>query len=144
MWPPSASCSASRRVAAGGRACDDGLMQRIAVVLVAAVSAVMLFGSEHAQATWSIVGVDEETGEVGVAVASCVGSEVTVVPVLVPGVGAAASQANLSSASGDRLVMALESGQDAQGAIDAIPDVRSILVRLNVNITGSVFDRGQQ
>lgn len=95
-------------------------MQRMAVVLVAVVTAVTLFGAGHAQATWSIVGVDAETGDVGVAVASCVGSEVTVVPVLVPGVGAAASQADLSSASGDRLVMALESGQDAQGVIDAV------------------------
>jgi len=77
---------------------------------------------DRAAATWSIVGVDPETGEVGVAVASCVGFEVTVVPVLVPGVGAAASQADLSPASGDRLLAAMRPGADAVEVIDAVVD----------------------
>ena len=77
-------------------------------------------GATAAQATWSVVAVDEETGEVGVAVASCVGFEVTVVPVLVPGVGAAASQANISKPSGERMVDALVGGASAQEAIDAV------------------------
>ena len=64
------------------------------------------------------------------AVASCVGFEVTIVPVLVPGVGAAASQADISRASGDRIVDALQPGASAQEVIDAVvaaddrPDAR--------------------
>ena len=101
-------------------ACDDARMQRLSIaVLVAAVGALVL-GAGQAHATWSIVGVDPETGEVGVAVASCVGFEVTVVPVLVPGIGAAASQADLSRGSGDRLVDALESQVAAREVIDAV------------------------
>ena len=80
------------------------------------------FVAASAEATWSIVAVDEETGEVGVAVASCVGFEVTVVPVLVPGVGAGASQANISRPSGQRMVDALASGASAQETIDAVVD----------------------
>jgi uncharacterized Ntn-hydrolase superfamily protein len=78
------------------------------------------FAAASADATWSVVAVDEETGEVGVAVASCVGFEVTVVPVLVPGVGAGASQANISGPSGQRMVDALTAGTPAQETIDAV------------------------
>ena len=95
-------------------------MQRLSVALLVAVMGVLAFGAGQAEATWSIVGVDPETGEVGVAVASCVGFEVTSVPVLVPGLGAAASQADISRPSGDRLVDALQSGASAQGVIDAV------------------------
>ena len=82
--------------------------------------AMLGFGAPAAEATWSVVAVDEETGEVGVAVASCVGFEVTVVPVLVPGVGAGASQANISKPSGQRMVDALAGGASAQETIDAV------------------------
>lgn len=84
-----------------------------------AILAVLSVG-DRASATWSIVAVDPDTGEVGVAVASCVGFEVTVVPVLVPGVGAAASQANISSASGDRLLAAMVPGADAADVVDVV------------------------
>ena len=100
--------------------CDDARMQRLSIAVLVAVLGSVLLVAGRADATWSIVGVDAETGEVGVAVASCVGFEVTVVPVLVPGVGAAASQANISKGSGDRIVDALESGASAQEVIDAV------------------------
>lgn len=90
----------------------------LAVVSVAV--AIVGFAATSAQATWSVVAVDEDTGEVGVAVASCVGFEVSVVPVLVPGVGAGASQANISGPSGRRMVDALESGASAQETIDVV------------------------
>lgn len=77
-------------------------------------------GIQSASATWSVVAVDEETGEVGVAVASCVGFEITVVPVLVPGVGAAASQAAISAPSGDRLVEAITGGATAADAVATV------------------------
>jgi uncharacterized Ntn-hydrolase superfamily protein len=95
-------------------------MHRLSIAVLVAVLATALLDTGRAEATWSIVGVDAETGEVGVAVASCVGFEVTVVPVLVPGIGAAASQANISKGSGDRLVDALESQASAQEVIDAV------------------------
>lgn len=88
--------------------------------VLAVVVAVLVLGMPSALATWSVVGVDEETGEVGVAVASCVGFEVSVVPVLVPGVGAAASQADISELSGERLVDALEGGATAAEAVEAV------------------------
>jgi len=91
------------------------------VLVVFGVALAMLgFGAASAEATWSVVAVDEETGEVGVAVASCVGFEVTVVPVLVPGVGAGASQANISKPSGQRMVDALAGGASAQETIDVV------------------------
>lgn len=95
------------------------VMQRVGVVLVA-VLAVGLLGVPAARATWSVAAVDEGTGEVGVAVASCVGFEVSIVPVLVPGVGAAASQADISELSGDRLVESLESGASASEVVEAV------------------------
>ena len=95
-------------------------MQRLSIAVLVAVVGTVLLGAGQAEATWSIVGVDPETGEVGVAVASCVGFEVSIVPVLVPGIGAAASQADLSRASGDRLVDALELQVSAQEVIDAV------------------------
>jgi uncharacterized Ntn-hydrolase superfamily protein len=94
-------------------------MRRFAACVLVALTAMALVGAGSAQATWSIVGVDEATGEVGVAVASCVGFEVTVVPVLVPGIGAAASQADISGESGERIVAAMEPGVSAQDVIDA-------------------------
>ena len=94
-------------------------MIRFAAGVLVALAAVAFVAAGSAQATWSIVGVDDATGEVGVAVASCVGFEVTVVPVLVPGIGAAASQADISGGSGERIVAAMESGANAQDVIDA-------------------------
>ena len=91
-----------------------------ALIIIGIVVAILGLTTASAQATWSVVGVDDETGEVGVAVASCVGFEVTVVPVLVPGIGAGASQANISAPSGQRMVDALMGGATAQETIDAI------------------------
>ena len=94
-------------------------MRRLGAVLVA-IFAVGVLGTPAAQATWSVAAVDEETGEVGVAVASCVGFEVSVVPVLVPDVGAAASQASISELSGARLVEGLEGGASASEVVEAV------------------------
>ena len=97
------------------------MVSRVFIVLSAAL-VILGLTAISAEATWSVVAVDEETGEVGVAVASCVGFEVTVVPILVPGVGAGASQANISKHSGQRMVDALASGASAQETIDAVVD----------------------
>ena len=110
------------RGVSSGHLSDLEAVQVFRGVSFALVLILALFGLgvQGAEATWSVVGVDPETGEVEVAVASCVGSEVTVVPVLVPGVGAAASQADLSAPSGARLVEALESGATPQEVIESV------------------------
>jgi uncharacterized Ntn-hydrolase superfamily protein len=91
-------------------------------VVFAVAFAMLGFAATSAEATWSVIAVDETTGEVGVAVASCVGFEVTVVPILVSGVGAGASQANISRPSGQRMVDALVDGASAQETIDTVVD----------------------
>jgi uncharacterized Ntn-hydrolase superfamily protein len=90
------------------------------LVVVSTTVAMFSVGMQAAQATWSVVAVDAETGEVGVAVASCVGFEVSVVPVLVPGIGAAASQADISANSGERFVASIEAGATAVEVVDAV------------------------
>lgn len=92
------------------------LIRRTLTTLGGAAAAILV-AAVPAHATWSVIGTDPATGEVGVAVASCVPGEVVVVPVLVPGTGAAASQANLNGSSGDPLVADLQAGQTAQQVI---------------------------
>ena len=105
----------------GSRAIVSGI--RRTLVSLGAMLAVFGFGLQPANATWSIVAVDEQTGEVGVAVASCVGFEVSVVPVLVPGVGAAASQALISEPSGERIVKALSAGATAEETVNVVVSI---------------------
>lgn len=88
----------------------------VATVAIAGIAAV------PAHATWSVIGTDEETGEVGVAVASCVPVEVVQVPVIAPGYGAGASQALLNGASGEPMLAALESGATAEEVIATVTD----------------------
>ncbi|MCL1601948.1 MAG: DUF1028 domain-containing protein, partial [Actinomycetia bacterium] len=127
------------------------MMIRSLIVLLAATAATFATGVQPADATWSVVAVDEGTGEVGVAVASCVGFEVSVVPVLVPGVGAAASQADISELSGARIVKALSLGATAEETINVVvstddaPDDRQfgvvVLTRGGAGWTGAnTFD----
>lgn len=78
-----------------------------------------------AQATWSIVGVDPETQEVGIAVASCVPAPfgTTILPQvagLVPGVGALAAQAQFSQQTRDQAVQLLARGHTPQEVIDMV------------------------
>jgi uncharacterized Ntn-hydrolase superfamily protein len=53
----------------------------------------VVYPTQMEMTTWSVVGVDAKTGDVGVAVASCVPSFGDAVAALVPGKGAAATQA---------------------------------------------------
>lgn len=82
---------------------------RLTTASLFAVAASLLLAAP-AWATWSIDGVDPETGEVGVAVASCVPFEVGRVAVVVPGKGAASSQADISTKSGPELVRQINGG----------------------------------
>ena len=60
--------------------------------------------------TWSVVGVDPETGDVGVAVASCVPRHGDAVAALVPGKGAAATQAGFDVRNRNRVFELLQEG----------------------------------
>lgn len=75
----STGCSVDRSPSRADGVCHAARVQRLSITVLVAVLATVLFGVGRADASWSIVGVDSETGEVGVAVASCVGFEVTVV-----------------------------------------------------------------
>ena len=89
----------------------------LGAVVLAAVAAA------PAGATWSLVAVDPETGEVGAALASCVPPSILgrptapLVPiVLVPGQGAAVTQGELNLTAPDRIIELLGAGA-APGAI---------------------------
>lgn len=84
-------------------------------VIAASVFALLAAAPDVAHATWSVVGVDAATGEVGVAVASCVEAPfgTTLLPDVVglaPGVGALAAQALLNAQTRDLAVMLLTQG----------------------------------
>lgn len=95
---------------------------RRAFATAAATIALTMAAAVPAAATWSITATDPTTGEVGVAVASCVPGEVVRVPVLAPGQGAAATQAQLNFESGPTLLTALQSGASAQEVITEVTD----------------------
>jgi uncharacterized Ntn-hydrolase superfamily protein len=76
-----------------------------------------------AGATWSIVAVDPDAQQVGVAVASCVEDPLgdTILPEVVglaPGIGAMAVQAQFHQSVRDAAVERLQAGFDAQAIID--------------------------
>ena len=72
------------------------------------------FPSELDMTTWSIVAVDPETGDVGVAVSSCVTVFGDAVAALVPGKGAAATQAGFNIDNRNRVFEAINEGLTAE------------------------------
>ncbi len=92
-------------------------LRRGSLAVAGTVLVLTAMAAAPAAATWSIVGVDPKTGEVGVAIASCVGFETALAPTLVPGKGAAVSQAGLYKESGAAIVKGLEDGQSADQVI---------------------------
>lgn len=92
------------------------------ILTAAAAAALTVAAAVPAHATWSIAATDPTTGEVGVAVASCVPGEVVRVAVLAPGQGAAATQANINFVSGPTILSALEAGSSAEQVIAAVTD----------------------
>jgi len=95
------------------------MCRRISVVSVVAVGASLLLAAP-AGATWSVDGVDPATGEVGVAVASCVPFDVGRVAVVVPGKGAGSSQAKQNSASGAPMAQAISTAATPEEVIAAV------------------------
>ena len=92
------------------------------LITAAATLALTVVAAVPAHATWSIAATDPTTGEVGVAVASCVPGEVVRVAVLAPGEAAAATQANINFESGPTLLTTLESGASAEEAVATVTD----------------------
>ena len=72
--------------------------------------------------TWSVVGVDPKTGDVGVAVASCVPSFGDAVAALVPGKGAAATQAGFDIKNRNKVFEAIKEGLTAEAVIAQVTD----------------------
>lgn len=73
--------------------------------------------------TWSVVGVDVATGDVGVAMASCVPNTLAdALASLVPGKGAAATQAGFDVNNRNRVYAALKEGLNAEAVIKRAAD----------------------
>jgi len=73
--------------------------------------------------TWSVVAVDPVTGDVGVAMASCVpGTLADALAALVPGKGAAATQAAFDVANRNRVFEALQEGLPAEEVVRRVTD----------------------
>ena len=91
----------------------------------AAVALAVLLWPAAAGATWSIVAVDDETLEVGVAIASCVPADILGSPgeplapvVLMPGEGAAVTQGQLNLAAPARIRELVAAGAAPADIID--------------------------
>ena len=73
--------------------------------------------------TWTIVAVDETTGDVGVAGASCVpDTHADALAALVPGKGAAATQAQFTLENRNRIFQLLQAGVSADEIIRQVSD----------------------
>lgn len=94
------------------------------------VAAAALALPSAAAATWSIAAVDRDSGEVGVAIASCVDLSsffyaddgVLRNVVVLPGVGAGVTQANVNLEAAKRIRTDLKAGRTAAEIVDAVSD----------------------
>jgi uncharacterized Ntn-hydrolase superfamily protein len=89
----------------------------VAVPLAACAPDRVTYPTEMEMTTWSVVGVDPKTGDVGVAVASCVPSFGDAVAALVPGKGAAATQAGFDIKNRNKVFEAIKQGLTAEEVI---------------------------
>lgn len=94
----------------------------VAVPLAACAADPISYPTEMEMTTWSIVGVDPKSGDVGVAVASCVPSFGDAVAALVPGKGAAATQAGFDVKNRNKVFEAIKQGLTAEEVIAQVTD----------------------
>ena len=87
------------------------------LLLAACAPEAIKYPREMDMTTWSVVGVDPKTGDVGVAVASCVQSYGDAVAALVPGKGAAATQAGFDIRNRNKVFEAIKEGLTAEEVI---------------------------
>jgi len=92
------------------------------VALTACAAPEPEYPREMDMTTWSVVGVDPVSGDVGVAVASCVQSFGDAVAALVPGKGAAATQAGFDVDNRNRVYEAIQEGLTAEEVIRRVTD----------------------
>lgn len=92
------------------------------LLLAACAPQATTYPTEMDMTTWSVVGVDPKTGDVGVAVASCVQSYGDAVAALVPGKGAAATQAGFDIGNRNKVFEALKEGLTAEAVIARVTD----------------------
>ncbi len=115
-----------------------------------AVGSLLVGLAGRADATWSIVAVDQETGQVGVAMASCVPAgllgepdEALVPVVLLPGRAAAVTQGSIDPDAPAALRQVLADGAAPQLAIDTVleldeqPTARQFGIVLLDDVDGS-------
>lgn len=100
---------------------------RVFVLLLAASLAAcapdrVVYPTEMEMTTWSVVGVDAKAGDVGVAVASCVPSFGDAVAALVPGKGAAATQAGFDIKNRNKVFEGIKQGLSAEEVIAQVTD----------------------
>lgn len=98
------------------------LLALIAAAPLAACESVPVYPTTLDMTTWSVVGVDPKTGDVGVAVASCVPSFGDAVAALVPGKGAAATQAGFDVRNRNKVFEAIKQGLTAEQVIAQVTD----------------------
>lgn len=102
------------------------MRQGVFVLLVAALSAAcstpVTYPTELELTTWSVVGVEPKSGDVGVAVASCVPTHGDAIAALVPGKGAAATQAGFDIKNRNKIFEALKQGRTAEEIIAQVTD----------------------
>ncbi|MGF1595767.1 MAG: DUF1028 domain-containing protein [Acidimicrobiales bacterium] len=104
--------------------------RRRATASLVAVGIVLLVLASPAAATWSIVATDADTGQVGVAIASCVPGEALGDPdtplfpvVLVPGTAAAVTQAQLDVEAPARIGELIRAGESPADVIAAVTEL---------------------
>lgn len=92
------------------------------LMLTACAAQPITYPTKMEMTTWSVVGVDPKTGDVGVAVASCVPSHGDAVAALVPGKGAAATQAGFDIKNRNKVFEAIKAGLTAEAVIAQVTD----------------------
>jgi uncharacterized Ntn-hydrolase superfamily protein len=93
-----------------------------ALALAACSAGPTTYPTEMELTTWSVVGVDPKTGDVGVAVASCVPTHGDAIAALVPGKGAAATQAGFDIKNRNKVFEAIKQGLTAEEVIAQVTD----------------------
>jgi uncharacterized Ntn-hydrolase superfamily protein len=94
----------------------------VVVPLAACAPTAMTHPTQMDMTTWSVIGVDPKTGDVGVAVASCVTRNGDAVAALVPGKGAAATQAGFDLKNRNKVFEGLKQGLTAEEIIAQVTD----------------------
>ena len=92
------------------------------LLLAACAPRAIEYPTQMEMTTWSVVGVDPKTGDVGVAVSSCVESYGDAVAALVPGKGAAATQAGFDVKNRNKVFEAIKEGLTAEAVIARVTD----------------------